>query len=390
MKSSERGAILILVAVTLAALMALGAFAVDYGILWMARAQAQNAADSGALAGAVALSLDDKTWPIPAGGIAEQSATTAVALNPVMNVGAVPQVSSVCPPFALYAAPNDTNCIRVDVYRNGQFASPQLPTYFANIFGVSSQGIRATATAKVDPANASGCERPWFIIDKYTDVNGNGRYDAGDIYNPPGYSVPADIGLPVDFYENTSPSGYGQIDIGNGANAIGDAIKYCHQGAPFKIGDVVRTKPGANVGQERGGVSEVLSWDPTAYYDSTTKTVQGGCSTTGTCSCPGGTCPYGGTMSPRIVQAAICQPTTIATGSTTPDCALGGPSNGTIEIYNILSFFLVGCDGNVNTCPNGGGSPVINAILIGSSGILLPGGGGPPGGTFVTVVTLIQ
>ena len=57
--SSERGAILIQVAVASIVLIAFSMFVVDYGIMWVSRGQAQNAADAGALAGAVALAFDD-------------------------------------------------------------------------------------------------------------------------------------------------------------------------------------------------------------------------------------------------------------------------------------------------------------------------------------------
>ena len=54
----ERGAIIIHVAFALLALLAFSAFVVDMGVMWVSRRQAQNAADAGALAGAVALMRD--------------------------------------------------------------------------------------------------------------------------------------------------------------------------------------------------------------------------------------------------------------------------------------------------------------------------------------------
>ena len=44
-------------------LMAFNVFVLDYGMLWVARGQAQNAADAGALAGAVARGFDDFADP---------------------------------------------------------------------------------------------------------------------------------------------------------------------------------------------------------------------------------------------------------------------------------------------------------------------------------------
>ena len=53
--SNERGAVLILVAVAVFALVAFSAIVVDYGILWASRGQAQTSADAGALAGAISI-----------------------------------------------------------------------------------------------------------------------------------------------------------------------------------------------------------------------------------------------------------------------------------------------------------------------------------------------
>ena len=55
--ADERGAVLIQVAVALLALLALSAFVFDYGVMWASRGQAQNAADAGALAGAIVAGL---------------------------------------------------------------------------------------------------------------------------------------------------------------------------------------------------------------------------------------------------------------------------------------------------------------------------------------------
>ena len=53
-RHSERGAILVQVALALLALVAFTMFVVDYGVFWVGRRQAQNAADASALAGALA------------------------------------------------------------------------------------------------------------------------------------------------------------------------------------------------------------------------------------------------------------------------------------------------------------------------------------------------
>ena len=57
-RSTERGAILIVVAVALLVLVGFSAIVVDYGILWVSRSQAQAAADAGALAGAISIAAN--------------------------------------------------------------------------------------------------------------------------------------------------------------------------------------------------------------------------------------------------------------------------------------------------------------------------------------------
>ena len=52
MRRSERGAVTIHVAIALIALLMFSGMVIDYGVIWVARRQAQNAADAGALAGA--------------------------------------------------------------------------------------------------------------------------------------------------------------------------------------------------------------------------------------------------------------------------------------------------------------------------------------------------
>ena len=57
-RDSETGAVFIHVAIGLLVLLGFIAFVADYGLLWVSRAQAQAAADAGALAGAVSIAKD--------------------------------------------------------------------------------------------------------------------------------------------------------------------------------------------------------------------------------------------------------------------------------------------------------------------------------------------
>ena len=150
-------------------------FVVDYGVMWVSRHQAQNAADAGALAGAIALALDDfddRTRHGP--GQASRRASFALA-NGVW--GEQPDVQMATdvrfyatrrPTFPASCASDD--CVRVDVYRNQARGNP-LPMFFGWLVGVTDQGVRATATAQAAAANASDCLKPWAVADKWDENN---------------------------------------------------------------------------------------------------------------------------------------------------------------------------------------------------------------------------
>src|SRR6185503_13795064 len=171
---SESGISLVHVAMLMFVFMGFSMFVIDYGVLWLARVQAQNAADAGALAGATARGFDELTDPPAGNGAAQQSAYNAARTHGVMGELASPTVSFVCPTFA----PPGVRCTRVDVFRDGTNGSTRLPTYFAGAFGNFSQNIKATATAWTTSGNSTECMRPWAVADKWMDtVSPNTEYN---------------------------------------------------------------------------------------------------------------------------------------------------------------------------------------------------------------------
>ena len=124
-RQSERGAILVHVAAALMMLIALSAFAVDFGLFWLGRGQAQNSADAAAIAGAIGLAYDSSTDTSDTGP-AKLSALMAARANLV--AGQQPSVS-VTDDITFVDCPDGTKapaCIRVNVYRDnahGQSAS---------------------------------------------------------------------------------------------------------------------------------------------------------------------------------------------------------------------------------------------------------------------------
>ena len=59
LEESERGAILVHVAVALLVLAAFATFIFDFGMFWVSRRQAQNSADAAAMAAAIAIAYDN-------------------------------------------------------------------------------------------------------------------------------------------------------------------------------------------------------------------------------------------------------------------------------------------------------------------------------------------
>lgn len=386
-RSNQRGAVLVHMATAMVALLALSALTIDFGVKWIARGQAQNAADAGALAGAVALSFDDPD-DLTDTGMAKQSAQRYALANAVW--GEAPDVDIAtdvtfppCPDFTA-----DT-CVKVDVYRNQARQNP-LPTFFARLVGVWDQGVRATATAQVRTGNSTDCLKPWAVVDRWDEFEGSEpdypgpdpdwnpastfdryadpvgqRVQEMDLYVPPsrtspgtGWNVEGDygrqFGLKTDAPGNvTVSSGWFRSldlprrDTGNmGGDAYGENIISCN-GYPTGIAapDTVcpdatalttldekihwaargclRVQTGVIQGQTVSGIEEIFLKDPNARWNSSMNDGRGGVA--GSCCTP----------SPRIVPVAVMD--IDAYLATDPS-----GSGGVVKLVNIFGFFIEG------------------------------------------------
>jgi Flp pilus assembly protein TadG len=376
--TSERGAVLIQVAIGLLVLIAVNSFVVDYGVMWVGRRQAQNAADAGALAGAVAMALDANGWTDrsetgPARLAARQMAITNTVWQQAPDVDIVTDVfftgvpAAMCPPD-----PNGlTPCIRVNVYRN-QERGNALPTFFGLAAGITEQGVRATATARVAVANASDCMKPWAIPDKWLDAHdtiaptlppntwtsedefdthrrqGNNwiPLDPPDVYTPPspsgtgtGFTVAADLGLEVVLKQGgpqtaISPGVFFPVRLprydggSQGGDDYRENIASCN-GLPVEIGDTLQSENGNMIGPTRQGVEDLIALDPDAEWDPTTMSVTGSCAQAAT-PCAGN--------SPRIVAIPVFD-----TGVYYNTKRQGLP---VFTVINILGFFIDDMQGN--------------------------------------------
>ncbi len=306
-KSSERGAVLIMAAVALLCLVAFSAIVVDYGILWAARGQAQTSADAGALAGAQAIGGGESN---------AVSRATASVVAREMSVWGEPTapgdvvVSNLPYPCPASAGGGTSGCIRVDVLRGTQDDAMvqhtnTLPVFFATMLGITSQGVRATATAQAAQGNSVNCIKPWAVADKWLDTSGPTSWDqmdlwepgAGDVYraplapetDPTGFSLANDRGIQLALKAGnvgTWSSGWTQeIDFPGhpGSAEYEDAIRGCPSWIPT-VGlwagqqcldpddtdperGCVGIKTGMSQGPTSDGVGDLVDLDGGAYWD---------------------------------------------------------------------------------------------------------------------------
>ena len=143
LRRDERGVTLIIVGAGFMALMAATTLAIDVGMFMTARSQAQNSADSGALAGAVALVYNDYNNRT-ASGPAVQSALGGARANQVIRG----QVSVTAADVTFPLSPTgQNNRVQVTVRRTAQRNNP-VPTLIGPFFGVPTVDIMAIATAE--------------------------------------------------------------------------------------------------------------------------------------------------------------------------------------------------------------------------------------------------
>jgi Flp pilus assembly protein TadG len=405
-RSSERGAVVIQIAVALIGLLAFSAFVVDYGVMWASRGQAQNAADAGALSGAISLAFDSGTDFAGA-----KTKARALALqNWVWGQSPDVQLADVTFPACPPGAPGlpDT-CVKVEVFRN-QARGNALPIFFAYLVGKTDQGVKATATAQITGADTTDCLKPWAILDRWDEYQAPGpepdypapdpdflpdstfdKYSTGqgntpppepDLYMPPstnspgtGFRLPADEGrrfaVKTDTNTNaTVSSGWfrairlPRLDGQNGGSVYRDNIESCAglpssyaepaTVCPSNIGNAdmaywaargcFATEPGNMVGPTRQGIETLVARDPGATW--------GSGHIVGSAFTPA-------TKSPRVVPIGLIDIDNFL--SQDPNGA-----NGVLKMVNIYGYFIEGM-GDIN--PDGSmtlraaGKAVIGRIM---------------------------
>ncbi len=227
---SERGATIVMVAVSMAAVLGVGALAVDMGMLLKTRNDAQRVADAAALAGAAAYL---KQKPADAVDSAFRHAFEYAAMNYVggtfvdtsgkdttyvTNSGTHRVTES---NGAVVVVIPDSERVRVIVRR------PATGTFFGRVFGVNTVAVAAKAAAEASNANTSNlCIKPFALPDIWSDVDNDNKpanrlEDIGNNANKPDENWRYDPTKSGEYYR-----AYGNNDVGGNPTYTGWGSSY--------------------------------------------------------------------------------------------------------------------------------------------------------------------
>lgn len=157
-ETRRRGAVAVMIAVTVPVMLAFAALSVDVGVMYNAKADLQRAADASALAAAARLSALDQGDPL---ALARQTARDTAAANPVLTVA--PQladsdiifgkasINPVTHQVTFTPTQSGPDAVQVIVRKTDDSPNGPLPLYFARIFGRDKTNVQAEAVASITP-----------------------------------------------------------------------------------------------------------------------------------------------------------------------------------------------------------------------------------------------
>lgn len=372
----ERGSVMVVVALAMTALLSMVALAVDVGMLFTARGEAQRVADAAALAGA--------------GSFLEQWNNADRARNVAVEYGSYNTVRAEDVVILDEDVEVDmaTHRVTVAVRRTADRGSA-VATWFARVFGVDEVDIAARATAEAAPAGAAICLKPFTLPDAWDDDNENGQYDPGEYYDPPqtGYGSdwrdgqPSDNG--IDPNGTTYDNDFGRPLLVKEGDASGTLVSSWYfpwdvpqvDGQPYvgadryrwniencntsivHLGEEYMFENGGMQGPTRKGVEGLIAKDKNAEWDADADSVVGSSYR-----------PW--KASPRVVKIPLFDPTRKLE-----------PGKKPIVFNNFTDFFIEGMQGK----------DVIGRFLYASGiGVGSTGTGGAVEGPFLKYVHLVE
>jgi Flp pilus assembly protein TadG len=246
---------IILTALMLVLMLGMAAFAIDIGIMMLARTELQHAANAAALAAAGDLIPDNGGLYGQADMTAEITSARAKAvqfagLNQVRNVAPVVNLNTANTTtgdvvIGYLSNPSDptqtmsfnnmnlANAAQVTVRRTTS-QNGEVPLFFARVLGTNSRAAQATATAAVLTQGIAGFKTPSdntnlailpiaLKLQAWNDMlAGTGSDSLGwDATN--GVTNHGDHVLEIDLYpDGTTPGNFGTVDIGSASNSTSD------------------------------------------------------------------------------------------------------------------------------------------------------------------------
>jgi Flp pilus assembly protein TadG len=371
----ERGMSFVFVGMGFMGFLAATTLAIDVGMLMTARSQVQNAADAGALAGAVALTFNDfndrsSTGPAVQSGISAARANTIIGGVPSVDVGDVTFVND--------ASGNPTR-VQVQVFRTSD-RNNAVPTLMGSIFGLATANIRASAMAEATPANASTCVAPFAIPDKWKEMqtgswNTTDTFNAfptnpsqfGDIYRTAdlttytGYKASTDRGTQITLKPSTgtNPAAgtYTPITLQGSNPTAADFISNvdnCNSDV-MRFGETLTAQP-VDTSSMRTAIENLIAQDASAYWDTSAKKVVS-------------------TMnpSPRVRNVPVFDPLYWNQGKQAGHAA-------DLKAANYIGLFIESVDASGN----------VTARITPATGVIDSGAGPAPSNAFARVIRLVQ
>jgi len=337
---TERGAALVLTVVAITTVLGFMALAIDLGMLFVARNDAQRAADAAALAGASAfLDNEGSSAVVHANERAMEYARRNTFQNGPIDSNEV----------TIRVVPES---LHVDVW----VQRDSVQTMFARVIGMRWVPIGAYAAAQAADAGSAKCLKPIALQDIWHDANGdanNNRMwdgnevwrfgdDAGDQYVPysgPGgqatetgygsawrnFTTPVtnDYGRQIKIKASdpndpqqpapgvffpwripTGPNpeacpGYGVQEGENGAAVYRQNLCACNN-TDINLGQEYQIETGNMIGPTAQGIDNLIDQDPGASWDESSNAVVGSSFGAGWMS------------SPRVIKVALMDPTQIS------------------------------------------------------------------------------
>jgi Putative Flp pilus-assembly TadE/G-like len=413
-RHDDRGVSILIIAVSMVFILGMAGLGIDLASLYVARSQAQRAADAGALAAAQYIAQNctaaDGSVTPSCQAVAKQKA--AAVANANLIAGVSPDVSSTNNVDVKFLVTNANDPqIQVIASRDTAHSNP-MPTFFVKIFGINTANVSADAVAEAfnpaggGPPVGATCLKPWlmpncdwahtyskgyvnsacFGHDQFINTNPPSVEYSTDLVNPGPISQggvqgemisvkssdPSAAAGPSQFYPIYLPAGKaatscpscGSATSGGTGPSSGAYYKQnieCCNTTQITCGDqTIQPITGNMVGPTAQGVDCLIHEKGGSGQDTMTVNTSGGLGDLWTIAA-GSANPYGYSGPIDSSDSII----TVPLYDGTPLCPGGSCSQTNIKVNGYLQLFITGeTSGNVNAyvmnvipCPASGGNP---------------------------------